>query len=413
VAQTLCVLDPASVPTSYANIAADAGEEPCSSLTSVNSNGAHVIYAASIDNAGNASMVTSVSFKIGEDVPTFSLELVPSAPTGSNGWYTSGVSFGWTAADTGPPGIASGGMCVVNPASVPTSFADIVSDPGGTLCGSLGTIATNGSYTVYGATVSEAGVTSNVASVSFGIDSTAPALTASATAGGKPYAAGTWTNQNVTVHFICTDSISGVNTATVTPDTTISRQGANQEVAGSCTNNAGIKSTYTFTPIDIDKTPPTITFAGNVSYTILQTVDLTCHATDALSGIATTNCTSPLANAPAWSFGPGNHTVNATATDNAGNTTNSSTTFKVTANPSSLCTLTKQFVDGSSSYMHGTAVKRAGANLLTTVGCVELDLAGPPGLLELYQACVGVMEREGFLTIAQQQTLDSFARTLT
>ena len=201
-----------------------------------------------------------------------------------------------------------------------------------------------------GSACDEAGnCASSVNAGPYKIDSTPPIITSSATVNGNPYTSGTWTNQNVVVHFSCNDSLSGV--ATVTGLQTVSAQGAGQQVTGICYDKAGNSSQATFTGIDIDTTPPVITFAGNTTYGILQTVDVTCLATDALSGIATTNCNgSPLVNAPASSFTPGPHSVSATATDKAGNVTNSSTSFTIAATPADLGTLTKQFVQGSSAY---------------------------------------------------------------
>lgn len=94
------------------------------------------------------------------------------------------------------------------------------------------------------------------------IDKTPPVLTANATtADGKPYTGGIWTNQNVTVTFTCTDTLSGV--AMVTSPVTISTEGANQSASGTCTDKAGNAATpVTFGGIKIDKTPPTTTFTA-------------------------------------------------------------------------------------------------------------------------------------------------------
>jgi hypothetical protein len=92
----------------------------------------------------------------------------------------------------------------------------------------------------------------------------------------------------------------------------------------------------------IDTTPPTIVFSGNAgAYGVLDTVVITCSASDALSGMASSTC--PSVNAPAYSFGPGPETLTASATDNAGNSTTASTSFTVTATYADLCTLTQQF----------------------------------------------------------------------
>jgi hypothetical protein len=79
--------------------------------------------------------------------------------------------------------------------------------------------------------------------------------------------------------------------------------------------------------------------AGN--YRILDTVVIQCEAQDSGSGVASSTCRN--VNAPAYTYGPGSHTLSASATDNAGNVETASTTFTVTATYSDLCTLTVWF----------------------------------------------------------------------
>lgn len=95
--------------------------------------------------------------------------------------------------------------------------------------------------------------------------------------------------------------------------------------------------------VRIDGTSPVVTLSGGGSYGLLDPVDITCSASDALSGIASSSCTST--SGPAWSFGPGAHTRTASATDVAGNEGSATTSFQVTATASSLCGLVKAFTD--------------------------------------------------------------------
>ena len=71
---------------------------------------------------------------------------------------------------------------------------------------------------------------------------------------------------------------------------------------------------------------------------------ITCVATDGLSLIDAAHTTCPGASGPAYTFAVGFNTLNATATDRAGNVTSASTTFTVGLNESSLCTLVRRFV---------------------------------------------------------------------
>jgi hypothetical protein len=87
-------------------------------------------------------------------------------------------------------------------------------------------------------------------------DTTPPTITASATAADStPYIAGEWTNQDVTVHFTCTDSVSGV--ASCPADQTYSTDGQ-FTATGTATDNANNSADASFGPIRIDKTAPTL-----------------------------------------------------------------------------------------------------------------------------------------------------------
>lgn len=91
-----------------------------------------------------------------------------------------------------------------------------------------------------------------------------------------------------------------------------------------------------------DTTAPSITFSGNAgSYSILAQVNITCVATDVGSGIATSTC--PSVNAPAYTFSLGSNTLNASATDNAGNTSVAIELFTVTASSADVCALARSF----------------------------------------------------------------------
>ncbi len=151
-----------------------------------------------------------------------------------------------------------------------------------------------------------------------------------------------WYNASVTIHWTCGDALSGV--ATCPADQSISGEGTNQTVNGAASDAAGNSATATSSPaVNIDKTAPTVTYSGNAgTYIIDQTVNITCSASDALSGVASTTCQT--ISGPAYSFALGVNTFSATATDNAGNVGIGSTTFTVGVTPDSLCALTKQFV---------------------------------------------------------------------
>src|SRR5207248_2943487 len=83
---------------------------------------------------------------------------------------------------------------------------------------------------------------------------TPPTITGAASPAAN--AAG-WNNTDVTVSFVCSDTLSGV--ASCAGPTTLSSDGAAQSVTGTASDNAGNTASATVTGINIDKTPPTIT----------------------------------------------------------------------------------------------------------------------------------------------------------
>ncbi len=107
-----------------------------------------------------------------------------------------------------------------------------------------------------------------------------------------------------------------------------------------------------------------ITYSGNAgTYTVDQTVTISCSASDALSGVASTDCQDTTA--PAYSFAVGTNTLSSTASDFAGNVGSGSVTFTIVVTPDSLSHLTHQFVSNSRvAYLMMatlTGVKWAGA----------------------------------------------------
>lgn len=185
-------------------------------------------------------------------------------------------------------------------------------------------------------------------------DAIPPTTTASATTAAGSYTFGTWANQSVTVTLSASDGGgSGVDQTFSTVDTgtqqtysnpfALSEEGSHT-VSYWSTDNVGNTETPQTVTVKIDLTAPVISYTGNQSsYTVDQTVDISCAATDALSGIASSTCQD--INAPAASFAPGVNTVSSTASDNAGNMQSGSVSFTVEVTPDSLDNLTKQYVN--------------------------------------------------------------------
>ena len=97
-----------------------------------------------------------------------------------NGWYTSNVSLAWSVVD---------------------SESAISSQTG---CGTVNITADQAGTTYTCQATSAGGTASN--SVTIKRDATSPTISASA----GSYTSGTWTNEDVTVHFACMDALSGL-----------------------------------------------------------------------------------------------------------------------------------------------------------------------------------------------------------
>jgi hypothetical protein len=243
------------------------------------------------------------------------------------------------------------------------------------------------------------------ASVDCTADTTPPTITASAVPAAN---ANGWNKSSVTVSFSCTDSGSGVDTA----DSSLGDQvlTASGTATGTCIDNGGNTASASYTA-QIDTAAPTVTFTGNKgSYGILETVAITCTATDALSGVASSTCTG--ANGAAWSFGAGAHTLSAQATDKAGNIGSASTTFTVTVRPADLSKLTTQLVTGSAKYQSAKPATKVAVALVVSIATnavLDLTPSAKPTvkakLIALYKSELAALVSSGYLTSAQETTL--------
>lgn len=140
---------------------------------------------------------------------------------------------------------------------------------------------------------------------------------------------------NVTDHESAISATSGCDASTLSVDSNDATYTCKATSAGGTSSNS--------VTVKRDATAPVIAYAGNNgTYTVDQQVNITCSATDAMSGIASSNC--PGASGPAYSFGVGTQTLSASASDNAGNGSSASTQFTVQVTPGSLCTLVRRWV---------------------------------------------------------------------
>ena len=125
-----------------------------------------------------------------------------------------------------------------------------------------------------------------------------------------------WYTTDVTIHTSGSASLS--TPVTCTGDQLQSTDTAGQVFNGSCTNAAGLTTNATPLTIKLDKTPPTITFAGqnpaaNGAHWNNTNVTLTWNCTDSISGPISPSVTQSLTAEGA------NQSASGTCTDAAGN----------------------------------------------------------------------------------------------
>jgi|GEM_PF-1245913 len=115
-----------------------------------------------------------------------------------------------------------------------------------------------------------------------------------------------------------------------TPDQTVSCEATT--IGGTSDESISVK---------VDMTPPDIIYSGNLGqYAPHESINITCTASDNISGVASDTCAD--IHVTAASLGPGKHMFSATATDLAGNVGGGSTTVIVGVTYEQLCTMTQQ-----------------------------------------------------------------------
>jgi hypothetical protein len=171
------------------------------------------------------------------------------------------------------------------------------------------------------------------------LDNTPPVIAASVS--GTVGANG-WYTSDAVVTWSVTDPESAIASTSGCGDVTIAAD--QQATTYTCSATSGGGSASESVSVKRDATSPVVTYDGNAgSYTVDQSVSITCSASDATSGVAGTTCAD--VSGDAYAFGVGTSTFSASATDNAGNLGGASTSFTVSVTPASLCNLVRRWVD--------------------------------------------------------------------
>jgi hypothetical protein len=333
VKETRCVLDPASEPKSFEELPS----ATCPYLgagANVSANGAHDLYAASVDNTGNKESVQHSAFKIDQTAPTITAAAT-SSPN-ANGWYNGNVVVHFTCKDEAGGSGIPGGACPAD--ETLSSEGSAVSSTARTVTDAAGNVSAS----------------SNVVTVS--IDKMSPTTTI-ALSPAAPNGLNGWYTTNVHGTVSASDNVGGsgldgsiqcvldplfFNLLNGRPEwaPTCPYLGGGADIASDGIHRLWALSTDKASNFDIekvtfqiDKTPPTITAAAtstpngsNGWYTSNVTVHYTCKDEAGGSGIPTGACP---ADETLSSEGSSVSSTARTVTDVAGNISASSNVVTV------------------------------------------------------------------------------------
>jgi hypothetical protein len=229
--------------------------------------------------------------------PNISYVLDPASPDGDNGWYKSNVSLTWTVTD-GESAISSTTGC---------DNQNITADQ---------------AATTYSCSATSAGGSAGPVNVSIKRDATNPTISGSVLP-ASPDGANSWYKTAPTVSFTCGDLLSLIascvadGTSPASASKTLGESVSAQTVGGWATDNAGNTNTASVSGLKVDLSDPSVDSwvggpAAGASY-VWGSVpgEPTCTGSDAISGLASCVVTG-------YNAAVGQHTMTATATDNAG-----------------------------------------------------------------------------------------------
>jgi hypothetical protein len=205
--------------------------------------GEHTITFWSKDGAGNTETAGApIILKIDKTAPTTTVVL----PETDSGWYvTSGIPVAFDAADAGS-GIAAT-YYTIDGGDTHTYGAPFDAD------------LSTGRHTITYWSVDLAGneeARAETNTVPVNVDTIAPTIHGSQSPAANPFG---WNNTDVKVSFTCDDADSGIDgVAGCAGDTTLTNDGAGQQVHGDAVDVAGNRSGTDFGPVDIDKVKPTL-----------------------------------------------------------------------------------------------------------------------------------------------------------
>jgi hypothetical protein len=117
-----------------------------------------------------------------------------------------------------------------------------------------------------------------------------------------------------------------------------------------------------------------------------------------------------VASATAYTLGFGPHTLSATVTDKAGNTTTAQTTYTVTATATGTGGLLAKWVKASANYQALTPGAKAFIDAIDAA-CTA-DLTASPQRLSAFNSKVDALTANGFLTATQSTAIKAIGNDL-
>lgn len=341
--------------------------------------------SCSYTDKGGLTATSSVTYSITDgSAPSIDYTLSPANPDGLNGWYKTPVKLHWIVTDEDSPSTVNPTGCedqTVSADQVGTDYTCTATSSGGTAApvtvnlgkdataptvaanGGTGTRGSNNWYTsdveasftgtdatsgllAAAQTVTSSGegaavkvdspaftdiagntTSAGAASQIFKIDKTAPEVSFTGATGTQ--GADGWYRSDVVATFTGTDLVSGP--ATPTQSVTSSGQGADVKVespafsdnAGNTTPQGSVTQTF-----KVDKTAPTVSFDSVVGDSFFGSTAAkpTCTASDSGGSGLSGSCT-----VDGYDTKTGTHTLTATATDLAGNSTTVTQSYTVKA----------------------------------------------------------------------------------
>lgn len=313
-------------------------------------------------NFSGGTRLAGIVEEIGNDVTPPSTSIFVNGAIGKDNWYSSNVEVTLNSTDT---------------YSGVRELRYILDETAYTVSGSTGNILINndGIHTLSYWAADNAGNIEQAKTIELKIDKTRPILISDASPAAN---ANGWNNTDVSITFMCSDSLSGIASCPATAIATT--EGAGQVITGTAVDKAR-NTASTSVALNIDKTLPVITASmssqpnANGWHNTDVTITFTCS--DTLSGIS--SCAAP---ATVTTEGAG-QSVCGDATDNAGNTASTCVTLNIDkTGPLANISLTPKYLWPPNHRMVDVTVNGGASDSISGIASVVFTVRDEYGRIE-------------------------------